>query len=208
MSIPTSSTSCSAYAARSSDSITSNGLLLDGELLERLVDARPDKVHLSIHFPRDSERVIEQVQMLERHGIRSGINLLVPRSQLAETKAVAQQVRAAGIGNERIVYLPMRMQDTPTPADVAAVASGPFQSMTCLGGCAKSARFCSIAWDQTVAWCSYTKTRRALTDLTYDGLVRALADLGLEFCGGIDDERLVRRLSRGSLDGHGLVRGR
>src|SRR3954451_15227104 len=32
-------------------SITSNGLLLTGALLDRLVEAAPDKVHLSIHFP-------------------------------------------------------------------------------------------------------------------------------------------------------------
>ena len=32
-------------------SLTSNGLLLDGERLERLIAAAPDKVHISIHFP-------------------------------------------------------------------------------------------------------------------------------------------------------------
>lgn len=48
-------------------SLTSNGLLLHGERLERLIAARPDKVHLSIHFPeRESEvrRVIGQVLSL------------------------------------------------------------------------------------------------------------------------------------------------
>src|SRR5688572_12594177 len=32
-------------------SLTTNGLLLRGEMLERLIEAAPDKVHVSIHFP-------------------------------------------------------------------------------------------------------------------------------------------------------------
>ena len=96
-------------------------------------------------------------------GVRSGINLLVARSNLEAARQAARTVRDSGIGNERIVYLPMRGRDTPTPAEVAAVAGGqPFQSMTCLMACGKSPRFCSIGWDKTVAWCSYTKTRAPL----------------------------------------------
>ena len=171
-------------------SLTSNGLLLHGELLERLIAAAPDKVHLSIHFPeRDSEvrRVVRQVHELAERGIRSGINLLVARSNLPAARQAAETVRQAGIGNERIVYLPMRGQDTPTPAAVAAVAGGrPFQSMTCLTTCGRSPRFCSIGWDRTVAWCSYTRMRRPLSALTYEGLTAALNGLGLEFCGGTD----------------------
>src|SRR5262249_5617919 len=44
-------------------SMTTNGLLLDG-LLDRVVEAAPDKVHLSIHFPErkgEVQRVIRQV---------------------------------------------------------------------------------------------------------------------------------------------------
>ena len=117
-------------------SLTSNGLLLHGERLERLIAAAPDKVHLSIHFPeREGEvrRIVRQVHELAERGIRSGINLLVARSNLPAAGEAAETVRQAGIGNERIVYLPMRGQDTPTPAEVASVAGGqPFQSMTCL----------------------------------------------------------------------------
>lgn len=171
-------------------SLTSNGLLLHGELLERLIAAAPDKVHLSIHFPEQEgevRRVVRQVRELAERGIRSGINLLVMRSQLPAARRAAEMVRQAGIGNERIVYLPMRGQDTPTPAEIAAVAGGqPFQSMTCLPACGRSPRFCSIGWDRTVAWCSYTRTRRTLPALTYDGLNAALEGLGLEFCGGTD----------------------
>ena len=173
-------------------SLTSNGLLLHGERLERLIAARPDKVHLSIHFPeRESEmrRVIGQVCQLAGLGIRSGINLLVARSNLSAAGRAAEEVRRAGIGNDRIVYLPMRGQDTPTPAEVAAVAGGqPFQSMTCLLQCGRSPRFCSIGWDKTVAWCSYTRTRRSLPALTYEGLNAALNGLELEFCGGANGQ--------------------
>jgi sulfatase maturation enzyme AslB (radical SAM superfamily) len=169
-------------------SLTSNGLLLHGERLERLLEAAPDKVHLSIHFPeRDDEvrRVIRQVGELARRGVRSGVNLLVARSSLAAAARAATALHDNGIGNDRIVYLPMRGRDTPTPREVAAVAGKlPFQSMTCLTACGRSPRFCSIGWDRTVAWCSYTRTRVPLGTLTYEGLTAALNGLGLEFCGG------------------------
>jgi sulfatase maturation enzyme AslB (radical SAM superfamily) len=172
-------------------SMTSNGLLLHGEMLDRLVAAAPDKVHLSIHFPeRDAEvqRVIRQVQELAERGIRSGVNFLVARSNLATAGRAAAEVRDAGIGNDRIVYLPMRGQDTPTPKEIGEVAGQqPFQSMTCLPGCGRSPRFCSIGWDKTVAWCSYTATRASLRELTFAGLTAALDGLGLEFCGGTVD---------------------
>ncbi len=171
-------------------SLTSNGLLLTGELLDRLIEAAPEKVHLSIHFPQresEVERVIEQVHELQRRGIRSGVNFLVTRSNLEAAVNAARRVREAGIGNERIVYLPMRGRDTPTPKELGQVAgSKAFQSMTCLLACGPSPRFCSIGWDRTVAWCSYTKTRRPLPELTFRGLIAAMTDLGLEFCGGTD----------------------
>jgi molybdenum cofactor biosynthesis enzyme MoaA len=169
-------------------SITSNGLLLTGPVLEKLMEAAPDKVHISIHFPeREAEvqRVIRQVHELAERGVRSGVNFLVARSNLGAAAQAAEVVRAAGIGNDRIVYLPMRGRDTPTPAEVARVAGGgPFQSMTCLPGCGKSPRFCSVSWDRQVAWCSYTASRAPLPELTYRGLAATLPGLGLTFCGG------------------------
>src|SRR5688572_16452115 len=48
-------------------SVTTNGLLLDDKI-DDLVAARPDKVHVSIHFPdrpREVERVVRQVRDLE-----------------------------------------------------------------------------------------------------------------------------------------------
>lgn len=171
-------------------SVTTNGLpLLRESTLAALVDSRPDKVHVSVHFPgNDAEvsRVIGQVTALASHGIRSGINLLVSRSTLDAARKAAGRIRSAGIGNDRIVYLPMRGMDTPSPAQIASVAgSAPFQSMTCLAACGRSERFCSIAWDRTVAWCSYTKARRPLRELTHAGLRAALDGLGVEFCGGL-----------------------
>jgi organic radical activating enzyme len=173
-------------------SITTNGLLLHGDKLDALLDAAPDKVHVSIHFPERSaevQRVVRQVMELANCGIKSGVNFLVARSNLDAAAKAAAEVRAAGIGNERIVYLPMRVSDTPTPAEIGRVAGGYFQSMSCLMGCAKSPRFCSIGWDRRVAWCSYTETRRPLPELTFRGLTAALDGLGLKFCGGIEDGR-------------------
>ncbi|MCC2669968.1 MAG: radical superfamily enzyme [Armatimonadetes bacterium] len=171
-------------------SLTTNGLLLNTEMLERLREAGPDKVHVSIHFPdkeREVARVIRQVHALQDAGIRSGINLLVQRSGLAAAAAAAARARADGIGNERIVYLPMRGQETPTPREIAEVAGGErFQSMTCLAACGISPRFCSIGWDKTAAWCSYTTARRPLPALNHAGLLETLDGLGLIFCGGTD----------------------
>lgn len=168
-------------------SLTSNGLLLKGELLEKLVAATPDKVHISLHFPEQKSevtRVIKQVQQLASLGITSGVNLLISRSNLSAASQAATQLHHAGIGNERIVYLPMRGANTPSAKQIAQVAQNqPFQSMSCLQFCHPSARFCSIGWDKTVAWCSYTTARRPLKALTAEALDAALQDLNLIFCG-------------------------
>ncbi len=172
-------------------SLTTNGLLLD-QFFDRLIAVSPNKIHISIHFPdrRDEiNRVISQVDRLARAGIRSGVNFLVRRSAIEEAHEGARILRESGIANDRIVYLPMRGDDTPTPLQVASVAGKiPFQSMSCLSRCASSPRFCSIGWDKSVAWCSYTTTRSHLHDLTFRALCHALTDLGLEFCGGTLNE--------------------
>lgn len=167
-------------------SLTTNGLWLD-KYLQQLVAASPDKVHISIHFPeqtKEVERVITQVKQLEGLGIRSGVNLLVSSSKLPAAANAAQKLAEAGIGSDRIVYLPMRITDTPTPQEVAQVAGViPFQSMICLMSCHYSPRFCSISWDKQVGWCSYTTARRRLESLTARSLEEALKDLPLFFCG-------------------------
>jgi MoaA/NifB/PqqE/SkfB family radical SAM enzyme len=171
-------------------SVTTNGLLLHGDNLDRLVAANPNKVHVSIHFPERANevaRVICQVHELASRGVRSGVNFLVTRSNLPAASDAAQRVRDAGIGNDRIVYLPMRGRDTPTPSELAEVAGRtPFQSMTCLTKCGPSPRFASIGWDKSIAWCSYTAARRRLPELTFAGLTATMNGLGLEFCGGTE----------------------
>jgi hypothetical protein len=146
-----------------------------------LVRAAPDKVHVSLHVPRDAAQVIAWVNALDGAGLRSGVNVLVRRSRLAETHAAVAQLRAAGIANDRMVFLPLRgsLEDTPTPGEVANVAGGtPFQSMSC----ARSPRFVSVDADRRVAWCSYTTTRAPLEAPTYAALKVALDGLGLRPC--------------------------
>jgi hypothetical protein len=176
-------------------SLTTNGLpLVERACFDRLVAAAPDKVHISIHFPDridEVTRVIAQVKALECAGICSGVNLLVSRTKLAACADASARLQAAGIGHHRVVYLPMRISDTPTAAEVAEVAGGrPFQSMTCLAGCGRSPRFCSVGWNKTVAWCSYTRSKHPLPALSYEGLLHALANLNLEYCGHETTPRL------------------
>jgi sulfatase maturation enzyme AslB (radical SAM superfamily) len=173
-------------------SMTTNGLLLDAAIIARLVTAAIDKVHVSIHNPRDRDevaRVIAQVGELAAAGIRSGVNLLVRASQLDAARTAVAALHAAGIANTRIVYLPMRGSDTPSPRQIAGVAAGPFQSMTCLTGCGESPRFASISARRTVARCSYTVARRELADTTHAAMVAALDGLALIDCA---NDRLVK----------------
>lgn len=178
-------------------SLTTNGLHLDA-CFDALVRSAPDKVHVSIHAPGNAaevDRVITQVGALAGAGIRSGVNLLVRASQLPEAAAAAERVRAAGIGNDRIVYLPMRGQDTPSADELGRVAgSRRFQSMSCLLACGRSPRFVAIAWDKHVAWCSYTRSRRPLARLTHAALLAALDGLGLDPCTQPRAERRPHRL--------------
>jgi hypothetical protein len=157
-------------------SLTTNGLLLDVAALGR---AAPDKVHVSIHFPADTDRVIRQVHELALAGIASGVNLLVRASQLDDAIATAARVR----DDDRIVYLPMRGDDTPSPDELGRVAGGArFQSMSCLMRCGPSPRFAAIGWDRHVAWCSYTRSRHPLAAPTHAALVAAIAGLPLVHC--------------------------
>lgn len=181
--------------------LTSNGMLLEQEpaLFERLVLARPDKVHLSIHSPenpREVERSAALVLALDARGIPAGINLLVRRSRLEEARLAFAQLIEKGFTAAHIVLLPARGEgghDTPTPREVATVAGDTrFQAMSCLNGCAKSDRFASIGADKTAAWCSYTRARRPLGALTFDALRAALDGLELDPC----NNGLVRTLQR------------
>ena len=172
-------------------------------------------MHISVHFPgnqREVERVADQVEELGAAGIRCGVNLLVQRRRIAEATRAAEYLRQSGIDNRRIVYLPMRAQDTPTPWQIAEVAGErvadgrPWQSMSCLLGCARSERFCSVDWRGQVAWCSYTRARRQLETLSAEALFAALSDLKLEFCGGSELIALTLPGQRSAVPGPALAR--
>jgi hypothetical protein len=127
-------------------------------------------------------------------GVPPGLVKSIPSSVTRSTAARAETWIAARAGE---LYLPMRGTDTPTPAEVAAVAGAPFQSMTCLGGCARSPRFAAIGWDLAASWCSYTRARRPLPSLDHTGLVAALDGLGLVFCGDAAASPVPLRSRRG-----------
>lgn len=169
-------------------SITTNGLNLSTTAIAELAQTGIEKIHVSIHFPEredEVERVIRNVVELEAAGIRAGVNLLISKNNLQAARRALEKVHAAGIGAERVILLPMRLHDTPTPEDVAAVAGGrPFQSTSCLKSCAPSPRFVSIDSHQRAAWCSYTISRHKLAELSFNGLMSALRDLTLKPCPG------------------------
>ncbi len=169
-------------------SMTTNGIGLDGARAAALARLGLEKAHVSIHFAErreEVERAIEGVRRLEAAGIRAGVNLLVGKRRLEAASGAAATLHAAGIGNDRIIYLPMRMRgDEPAPAEVAHVAAGAFQSTSCLRQCGRSERFVSINSRMEAAWCSYTETRRRLEELSYGGLCAAMEGLGLRRCGG------------------------
>lgn len=169
-------------------SVTTNGLLLDRQM-QRISEFSPDKTYVSIHEPscaKEVSRVIRQVSALRGIGLVAGVNLLVRRSELRESTAVRTELWKSGMTNDAITFLPMRGQDTPTPEELARVAGGPFQTMTCVKKCGLSPRFASVGADRTIARCSYTQARRPLESLDAAGVVRALDGLGVAFCG--DDE--------------------
>lgn len=82
-------------------SLTTNRLRLDDATFARLVRAKPDEAHVSIHFPKrasEVERVIGQVHALERAGIRSGVNPVEIEELPADvaTKAIVYDGSFAG----------------------------------------------------------------------------------------------------------------
>jgi sulfatase maturation enzyme AslB (radical SAM superfamily) len=186
-------------------SMTTNGLPLDDAAIAALAGGAIDKVHVSIHNPHDRRevtRVIAQVHALAAAGVRSGVNLLVRRSNLDAARGAAAELHARGIDNQRIVYLPMRGRDVPSAPEVAAAAAGPFQSTTCLAACGESPRFASISAHRTVARCSYTIARRELAAPTHAAVIAALAGLELIDCaetagGLVSAARVARARSDG-----------
>jgi hypothetical protein len=112
-------------------SLTTNGLpLADAATLDALVRAKPDKVHVSIHFPErraEVDRVIALVALLQERSLRSGVNLLVARSALAPVHEAAARLYDAGIGAEPSCFSPCAAKTRParasSPMSRAASAS-------------------------------------------------------------------------------------
>lgn len=164
-------------------SFTTNGLPLEADpsLLDVVAAHGPDKVHTSLHAPENPDelaRVIRTTLALRARGVDAGVNVLVRRSRRDAARRAVTALVGAGIGPDRTVLLPARgIGDAPSPKDVAWVAGvGAFQSMSCLAACGRSPRFASIGADRTVAFCSYTISRRPLAGLTHADLVAALPE--------------------------------
>jgi MoaA/NifB/PqqE/SkfB family radical SAM enzyme len=172
-------------------SMTTNGLLLTeaiaGELAKNI-----DKVHVSLHFPenpREVDRVIGQVKMLETKGLRSGINFLVKGVDLEAEKAAVRLIKAVGIQQDRVIFLPLRgkgvngSQAADAVKEVGRVLSGRFQSTWCLLDCGRSPRFVSVDWEGRVGYCSYTPAKTRMADFTHHGMMEALHAKDLVYCG-------------------------
>lgn len=137
-------------------SLTTNGVLLDQDdtLFNQLTSCRPDKVHVSIHFPEraaEVERAVRLVNQFEAAGVAGGVNLLVRSDGIRAARRARIALSEAGIGPAQLVILPMKGINSPSLDELAQVAgSGTFQSVTCLLECAASPRFASIGWDKRV----------------------------------------------------------
>ena len=160
-------------------SVTSNGLPLENEeIFSKLIQNKPDKVHITIHHPENEpevERVIKMVKRISENEIKSGVNLLVSDFNSKEAKKVYADLIANGITADRIILIPRRFTCEPTPKQLSEIAGGkPFQSPACLTGCQKPTEFCSLSWDKKVNWCSYAGRKQPLKKLNFKGLMDAL----------------------------------
>lgn len=170
-------------------SMTTNGLLLGGRLIDRLAP-HFDKIHVSIHFPENDwevKRVLGNVAAIERAGIKSGINFIVKGWDIDKEKEAVRKIKAEGISPDRVVFLPLRGKgihvDLGKFRDVASLLSPKFQSTWCLTECEKSERFVSIDWNGNVGWCSYTSAKTQMKEFTFGGMMEALNSKELVYCG-------------------------
>jgi hypothetical protein len=167
--------------------VTSNGLPLEKtETFTKLLQNKPDKIHITIHHPENKaevERVIKIVKKIAAEGIKSGVNLLVSNFNLIKAKAVYSELLENGITSDRIILIPRRFTSEPTPKELSAIAGGkPFQSPSCLTGCKQPTEFCSVSWDKKVNWCSYASGKQPIQEFTYKGLMEALNKVQFGCC--------------------------
>lgn len=168
-------------------SITSNGLpLLSENKFQKLLENKPDKIHLTIHQPDDeneNRKTIDLLRKIKQHEIKVGINVLVSANKISETKKLVQYLYLSGYSENQIIFVPRKYTQIPTTKQVAEVAGSPyFQSATCLTDCTKSKRFCSISWDKKVNYCSFSTGKMSLKELSYNGVIEALSKIDSLSC--------------------------
>ncbi|MDD4848882.1 MAG: radical SAM protein [Bacteroidales bacterium] len=160
-------------------SITTNGLPLEhAEVWQQLEACRPDKIHVTIHFPDNATEVARVISLIKRlqskTDIKPGVNLLVSANTIEYCKNVFSQLRNI-LSPEQIILVPQRFANTPTPAQLSSVSGGePFQSPSCLLQCTRPQNFASVSWDKRVNSCSFAGGKEKLTSLDYNGLSAAL----------------------------------
>lgn len=161
--------------------VTTNGIPLENDVTwKKLMDTHPDKIHITIHQPKDYEevkRVMHQIKKLKDTDIKPGLNLLVRASQVSEAKIVFEEALTL-LNLDQIILIPQRNSDTPTPKDLSLVAGRrPFQSPSCILNCQRPDGFCSVSWDKRVNFCSYANGKISLDSLDYKGLINALSKI-------------------------------
>ena len=167
-------------------SVTSNGLPLEDEAVwNRLLSAAPDKIHITIHRPDDKgevARVLKRMVLLQKMGIKPGINLLVGADNIPAAKNAYMKAMKI-LSSDQIILVPQRFSNTPSPKQLAVVSGGhPFQSPSCLLGCKRPTNFASVSWDQKVAPCSFAGDKVALASLDFVGLQEALDKVVFRSC--------------------------
>ena len=169
-------------------SVTSNGMPLeDGHTWELLRLHKPDKIHITVHYP-DNSREVERVKgLLPRIAaldIKPGVNLLVGADKIDKAKSVYSQLTRDLLSTNQVILVPQRFTNTPTAKQLGSVADGkPFQSPSCLLGCRRPMDFCSVSWDKKVNSCSFSPLKVPLKTLDFNGLVESLAKTVWHPCG-------------------------
>ena len=171
-------------------SVTSNGLPLEDESVWiRLLSAKPDKIHVTIHRPHDEDevqRVLRRMNMLQAIGIKPGINLLVGADNIQAAK-VAYMGAIQILSADQIILVPQRFSNTPSPKQLASVSGGhPFQSPSCLLGCKRPTNFASVSWDKKVNSCSFAGGKMPLPSLDFSGLQEALSKVTFKSCNNVN----------------------
>ena len=168
-------------------SVTSNGLpLLHDNIFNKLLENKPDKIHFTIHNPEiidEVNNVLFLIDKLYDSDIKTGVNLLISASKIKDAHTCTNTLYKNGLTPDRIIFIPQKYNDIPTPKQIAYVASTPqFQSPGCLTTCTPGKRFCSVSWDKKVNFCSYSPSKQTLEELTYMGLMNALNKIKFKSC--------------------------